>query len=117
MERHFVSDFVGWFGMLFGYALTVAIFSVGIAFWLSTAPRIASVRRRATISGTIAAAILTLVPIVIVATEELGIELLIVGVVLFALGAFMAAVAGFPAAYFASLRFDRRRNHQESAKQ
>ena len=112
MEQHFVNDLVGWFGLLFGYALTVAIFSVGIAFWLSTAPRIASVRRRATTSATIAAAILTLVPIVVLATEAFGNELLIVSVVLSVLAAFMAAVAGFPAAYFASLRFDRRRNHE-----
>ena len=110
-----MSDFVGWFGMLLGYGLTVAMFSIGIAFWLSTAPRIASVRKRATISGTIASVILTLIPIVIVATEELGAELLIVGVVLVALGAFMTAVAGFPAAYFASQRFDRRRSGEELA--
>ena len=115
MEQYFVSNFVDWFGMLFGYGLTVALFSVGIAFWLSTAPRVLSVRRRATISGTIASTILTLIPIVIVAIEELGDDFLIVMVVLLALGAFMVAVAGYPAAYFASLRFDQRRSHRDSA--
>ena len=101
--------------MLFGYAIFVAIFAIGIAFWLSTSHEPKPLRVRAMVAGGASSAILTMIPVVVVATEEFGTELLIIAVVLIALGGFLAAVVGFPVAYFCSKRFDAKRAERAKA--
>ena len=104
-----IEDFGG-IGVLAGvvaYGIVVALFAAGIAFWMGTSEKARSARSRATIGAATASAILCLVPVAaLLLTEPLMPETLLVFVVMMVAAVFLAAVFGFPSAFWVSRRYD-----------